>query len=175
LKKKSGQASSKKYIYHDNLQFLMKVVRKDDTVSSLEGSQPLIDSGDEKQEETVVEIQSQDEAILTCNPRKKRRLQQDIDTEMLKALRSINTKQDADEAFLMSLIPVVKSMPQDEKFDFRMSVMQLIKDFINRRKETAVFETRRSSASTSASPTTTPNPCLMDNNSVSQYLLLKVD
>ena len=56
LKKKSGQGTSKKYIYHDNLQFLMKIVQKDDTVSSMEHSQQLLDSEDEKQAETVVEI-----------------------------------------------------------------------------------------------------------------------
>jgi hypothetical protein len=59
MKKKSGQATSKKYIYHDNLQFLLKIVKKDDTVSSLEHSEQLLDSEDEKQEETVVDIQSQ--------------------------------------------------------------------------------------------------------------------
>ena len=58
LKKKSGQAISKKYIYHDNLQFLMEIVQKDELVSSMEDSQ-LLDSEDEKQAQTDVEIQSQ--------------------------------------------------------------------------------------------------------------------
>jgi len=57
-KKKSGQATSKKYIYHDNIKFLMKILQKDDTVSSMEYSQ-LIYGEDEKQAETDVEIQSQ--------------------------------------------------------------------------------------------------------------------
>jgi hypothetical protein len=42
----------------------MKIVQKDD-------SQPLLDSEVEKQEETDVEIQSQNTFKETCNPRKK--------------------------------------------------------------------------------------------------------
>ena len=57
LKKKSGQANSKQYIYHDNLQFLTKIVQEDGTVSSMEDSQQLLDSEDEKQAQTDVEIQ----------------------------------------------------------------------------------------------------------------------
>ena len=56
LKKKSGQATSKNYIYYDNLQFLMTIVQKYDTVSSMEYSLRLLDSEDEKQTETDVEI-----------------------------------------------------------------------------------------------------------------------
>ena len=59
LKKKSGQATSKKYIYHDNLQFLIKIVQKDDTVSSMEDSQQVLDNEDEKQADADVEVQSQ--------------------------------------------------------------------------------------------------------------------
>jgi len=59
LKKKSGQATSKNYIYYDYLQFLMTIVQKDVTVSSMEYSKQLLDSEDEKQAETDVEIQLQ--------------------------------------------------------------------------------------------------------------------
>ena len=82
MKKKSGQATSKKYIHHDNLQFLMKILQKDDTVSSMEYSQQLLDSEGEKQAETDVEIQSQNTSKETYNRRKKSRMQQDIDREI---------------------------------------------------------------------------------------------
>ena len=59
LKKNSGQATSKNYIYYDYLQFLMIIAQKDVTVSSMEYSQQLLDSEDEKQAETDVEIQLQ--------------------------------------------------------------------------------------------------------------------
>ena len=49
----------------------MKIVQKDDTVSSMEDSQ-FLDSEDEKQRH--VEIQSQNTSKETYNPRKKSRL-----------------------------------------------------------------------------------------------------
>lgn len=174
MKKKSGQATSKKYIYHDNLQFLLKIIKKDDTVSSMEHSEQLIDSDEEKQEETVVDIQSQNTPRQTCNQRKKPRLQEDVDREILQVLRSSNTAPDEDEAFFMSLIPSVRRMSEEEKLDFRMSVLQVLKDINSRRRETTVFETRRS-ASTSASPTTTPYPSVMADNNVSEYKILQAD
>ena len=58
----------------------MKIVQKDDTVSSMEDSQQLLNSQDEKQAVTDVEIQSQNRS-----KEKKSRLQQDIDREILKA------------------------------------------------------------------------------------------
>ena len=56
LKKKSGQATSKKYIYHDDLHFLMKTVQKRDSVSSMDDLQKLLDSEDERQAVTDVEM-----------------------------------------------------------------------------------------------------------------------
>jgi len=134
----------------------MKIVQKDDTVWSMEDSRQLLDSEDEKQAETDVEIQSQYTRKETYNPRKKSRLQRDIDGEILKALSSSNTPPDEDEAFFISVIPAVWRMSEEEKLDFHMSVLQLIKDINNRRKERPVFETTFSSASTSTSWTTTP-------------------
>jgi len=49
----------------------MKIVQKDNTVSSMEDSQQLLDSEDEKQAETDVEIHSQNTSKETNNPRKK--------------------------------------------------------------------------------------------------------
>jgi len=102
---------------------------------------------------------------------KKSRLQQDIDREILKALSSSNTAPDEDEAFFISIIPAVRRMSEEEKQDFRMSVLQLIKDIKNRRKERPVFETTFSSASTSTSLTTTllsSLSAIMDANQVNQ-------
>ena len=64
-------------------------------------------------------------------------------------MSSSNTAPDEDEAFFISVIPTVRRMSEDEKLDFRMTVLQLIKDINNRRKERPVFETTYSSASTS--------------------------
>jgi len=59
----------------------MNIPQKDDTVSSMEDSQ-LLDSEDEKQARTDVEIQSQNASKETYNPGKESRLKQDIDREI---------------------------------------------------------------------------------------------
>jgi len=133
----------------------MNIPQKDDTVSSMEDSQ-LLDSEDEKQARTDVEIQSQNASKETYNPGKESRLKQDIDREILKALSSSNTALDENEAFFISAIPAVRRMSKEEKLDFRMSVLQLINDNNNRRKERPIFETTFSSTSTSTTRTTTP-------------------
>jgi len=61
-------------------------------------------------------------------------LQQDIDREILKALSSSNIAPDEEEAFFISFIPTVRRMSEEEKLDFRMNVLQLIKDINKRRK-----------------------------------------
>ena len=98
-------------------------------------------------------------------------MQQDIDRGILKALSSSNTAPDEDEAFFISIIPAVRRRSEEENLDFRMSVLQLIKDINNRRKERPVCETTFSSAITSTSRTTTPLSSLsaiMDANQVNQ-------
>ena len=154
-------------MYHDNLQFLLKILQKDDTVSSMEYSQQLLDSEDEKQAETDVEIQSQNTSKETYNPPKKSQLQQVIDREILKALSSSNTAPDEDEAFFISVIPTVRRISEEKKLDFRKSALQLIKDINNRRKERPTFETMFSSASTSTTPLSSLS-AIMDTNQVNQ-------
>ena len=83
-------------------------------------------------------------------------MQEDIDRKILKSLSSSNTVPDEDEAFFISVIPALRRMSDEEKLDFPMSVLQLIKDINNRRKERSVLETTFSSAITSTSRTTTP-------------------
>jgi len=145
----------------------------------MEDSKQLPDTEDKKQSETYMEIQSQNTSKETYNPRKKSLLQQDIDREILIALNSSSTGPDEEEAFFISVIPAVRRMSEEEKLDFRMSVLQLIKDINNRRKERPVFETTFSSASTSTSRTKTPLSSLsaiMDANQVNQLpRLLQAD
>ena len=157
----------------------MTILQKDHTVSNMEYSQQLLHSKDEKQADTDEEIQLHNTSKETYNPRKKPRLQQDIDRELLKALSSSNTAPDEDGAFFISIIPTVRRMSEKEKLDFGMSVLQLTKDINNRRKERPVFETTFPSVSISTSRTATPLSSLsaiMDANQVSQLPhLLKAD
>ena len=136
LKKKSGQATSKKYLYHDNLQFLLKVVQKDDTDSSIQESQQIVDPEDG--EDMGIEEEAWDGATCSAteqqsrNPRKRRRLQDDVDREILQALSSSKATPDEDEAFFISITPHVQRMSADDKLDFRMGVMQLVNDITSR-------------------------------------------
>ena len=136
-------------------------------------SQQLLDSEEEKQAEINVVIQCKIrlKKHKIRNNKKKSQLWQDIDREILKALSSSNTAPHEDEAFFISVIPAVWRTSKEEKLDFRMSALQLIKDIKHRRKEKPVFETTFSHATTSKSRTTTPHSSLsaiMDTNQVSQ-------
>ena len=146
----------------------MRTVQKDDTLSSMEDSQQLLDGEDEKQVETVVEIHTQNMSKETYNLWKKLWLQQDIDREILKALSRSSAAPDEDEAFFISVIPAVWRMSEEKKLDFRMSVLQLIKYINNRRKQRLIFEATFSFGSTSTSWTTTPLFAIMDTNQVNQ-------
>lgn len=66
----------------------------------------------------------------TRNAPKRVRLQEDIDRELLRALQKPPNE---DEAFFISITPAVQKMTDEEKLEFRMSVLTLIKD-INKRK-----------------------------------------
>lgn len=55
--------------------------------------------------------------------------QEDIDRQILKAMQN---PPDEDEAFFISITPSVRKMSDEDKLDFRMNVLQLIKN-INRR------------------------------------------
>lgn len=106
----------------------MKVLHKED------GESYLHDTPDENQvgptEETDAERSNEE-----CNPRKKPRLQEDIDQEILKALRRTKTAPDEDEAFFISITPTVRKMSEEDKLEFRMGVLQLIKDINSRGKD----------------------------------------
>ena len=61
LRKKSGQAATKKYLYAD-LQFLLKVTEKDETESSILGEGKDESTETQIEEETVTAVQEMDEA-----------------------------------------------------------------------------------------------------------------
>lgn len=155
LKKKTGEARKKKYIYHDNLTFLLKVVQSDDTQSSLDDSQydeqsQITESQTEEEEEEAAadkttQVQSckiTAKAKDTYNPPKRARLQEEVDRRILTALEK---PPDEDEAFFVSITPTVRKMTDEEKLEFRMEVLQVIQR-IQKRKN---FQPRPFSASTS--------------------------
>ncbi|KAL4104697.1 hypothetical protein QTP88_019979 [Uroleucon formosanum] len=164
LKKKSGQYTSKKYLYHDHLTFLLKVVQSDDTESSIDDTQHdkyslLNEDHDIRESESNIEIQSQQNVSVVQNDKrnfpKKARLQErqeDIDRQILKALEN---PPDEDEAFFISITLSVRKMSDEDKLDFQMNVLQLIKD-INRRANNHPPSTITSRSTSSSS---TPYLC----------------
>lgn len=140
LKKRSGEARKKKYLYHDNLTFLLKVVQSDETQSSLDDSQNVQQShvNETELEEAVtddIQVQSHVRQVHsrdndTHKAPKRGRLQEEIDTRLLKALEK---PPDEDEAFFISITPMVRKFTDEEKLEFRMSVLQLIQN-INTKK-----------------------------------------
>lgn len=113
LKKKSGQAVQRKYVYHDQLQFLLKVLNKDETISSISDT----------------EVSSQLPLDYKKQPHRKRkgeRMADPIETEIIKKLKESSTPPDEDESFFNSIVPTIRKMSDDEKLEFRMGVLQLI-------------------------------------------------
>lgn len=135
LKKKSGQAMQRKYVYHDQLQFLFKVVNKDETISSISDTE----IGDVEQEfeipispentPTTSEGSSQLSLVSKKQSNRKRmaeRMADPIESEILKRLKESSVPVDEDESFFNSMVPTVRKMSDDEKLEFRMGVLQLI-------------------------------------------------
>lgn len=106
----------------------MKILHKED------GESYLHDTPDETQAEAPEETDA-GKGTGECSPRKKPRLQEDIDQEILKALRRTKTTPDEDEAFFISITPTVRKMSEEDKLEFRMGVLQLIKDINSRGKD----------------------------------------
>lgn len=159
LKTKSGQGAKRKYIYSDNLQFLLKTVTPDETDSSI----PIdfqVDSQDrpEIQQSSISDLEQPipSPSTSTSSQSMKRtgtKRLNTVDAEILKAIQATPAETesvDDDRAFLMSLLPTIKQLNDDEKFDFRIEVMQLLRRFKNRRLSSSLSTS--SIASTKNSP-----------------------
>lgn len=72
-------------------------------------------------------------ASLTQNPKKRLN---PVDVEILKAIQSHGPRQDEfkddDKAFLMSILPTIKRISEDDRLEFRIDVMQLLRKYTNR-------------------------------------------
>lgn len=133
LKNRSGQGYTKKYIYSDQLKFLLKIVQKDDTESSINESELFKKVDDiEKNIENDIEslsneiMQSPEHSKSTIKKNKRQLLDDALDREILKSLKATPTPPDEDESFFNSVLPSIKKMSEDEKFDFRIGVLNLI-------------------------------------------------
>jgi hypothetical protein len=156
LRKKSGQAATKKYLYADFLQFLLKVTEKDETESSIceEVRNESTETQEEEETETVVQkmgeasTSSRDAGTLQHRKRKTTKVSDEIDRKILKSLEKIEP--DEDEAFFISVLPSVRQFSADDKLDFRMIVLKAIKDIKTRsRYVSSPFSTQTPSPNSS--------------------------
>lgn len=133
LRKKSGDKRGKKYLYHDQLQFLTKIVTKDNTVSSID---------DDKETEEFDEVETDDANFnvtpksTPCRPKKQKTTMCETDMAILKALEATALPQptsiiDEDAGFFASITPAVKKFNDDQKLMFRMRVLALIQEIKN--------------------------------------------
>jgi hypothetical protein len=156
LRKKSGQAATKKYLYADFLQFLLKITEKDETESSIcgEGKNESTETREEGETETVVQqmgeasTSSRDAGTLQHRRRKATNVSDEIDRKILTSL--VKIEPDEDEAFFISVLPSVRQFSADDKLDFRMIVLKAIKDIKTRsRYVSSPFSTQTPSPNSS--------------------------
>jgi len=134
LRKKSGQAVTKKYLYADFFQLLLKITEKDETESRTCGDPKNESTETQEEEETETVVQQMDEAstlsrdvgTLQHRRRKKNKVIDEIDRKILKSLEKIEP--DEDETFFISVLPSVRRFSADDKLDFGMIVLKTIKD-----------------------------------------------
>lgn len=101
LKQKSGQGSKKKYIYYENLQFLMKIVEKDKTESSIRATEhDEIEGSSDNETDTQIQLQTREEQVNQPKKKAKTTKPDRLETDIIKAL---SEKPDEDESFFFLL------------------------------------------------------------------------
>lgn len=132
--------SSKKYLYHDNLQFLLKVLHKEDPDyhDALHSSYSEFGEDDSLPEVKKEPCDSSSFGMKVCIPflsRKRSKLQEDLDKELV-SFNKANL--DEDEAFFISVLPSVRRLSEDSRLEFRMGVLQLLKEMNARDRQSVL-------------------------------------
>nr|CAI5842948.1 unnamed protein product [Callosobruchus analis] len=135
-KSKSGDAAKtiKKYIYFENLKFLDKTMDLNITESSLTCDQDTCT--EDNIEESIIVSQSENDEEIDSTPktsqtftRKKRKKKESVDDKLLQFLKdSEDSDRDDHKAFLMSLLPTLRSFDESQTLMFRSEVLRIIMD-----------------------------------------------
>lgn len=135
LQTKEGQNNAKKYLQSDKLQFVLKVLEKYKTDSNLEETQ---------ETEAYVDHQLIGSSLMEENTSPKRLASRkrknnncdEVYAALLAAFVKIlkACKLDEDDAFFASVKSSVSSFTEDEKLNFRMELMSLIKNIKYKRR-----------------------------------------
>lgn len=115
---KSGQAAIKrrKYVYFEQLLFLLPCMENRETESNLEED---IDEEDDDQTPPT------STPIIQRKKRPTASRQTDLDEALLKALNETNADEDVN--FALSLVPSLRNLSADEKLDAKISILNIFK------------------------------------------------
>ncbi|KAF5270521.1 hypothetical protein FQR65_LT17839 [Abscondita terminalis] len=139
LKKlKSGDAAKtvKKYIYFENLKFLDKTMDLNITESSLTCDQDSNTGAEDNIENSIVLSHSENDEEIEKTPgasqtftRQKRKKKESVDDKLLQFLKnSEDSDRDDHKAFLMSLLPSLRTFDECQTLTFRSEVLKIIMD-----------------------------------------------
>ncbi|XP_074041481.1 uncharacterized protein [Leptinotarsa decemlineata] len=128
--KKSGAGASKikKYVYHDQLQFLKKIAHQHDTESSInvpEGNntasptEDIIDNPG-----TRIPAQPTKSQVT----RKRKRNEDEFEPKMMKILENPHDEEGTYFGFFRSMIPTLKTFTNDQFVEFQLGVLGVLKN-----------------------------------------------
>eukprot|EP00102_Acyrthosiphon_pisum_P027178 XP_016664388.1 PREDICTED: uncharacterized protein LOC107885292 [Acyrthosiphon pisum] len=137
----SGSAATKKKknVYFEMLGFLDTTIERRSTTSNVIDNKSIIENLQDVQhnidKETIEsdplenEVLPKSKTIIQPRKQKMTDFQKSV-VEVLSKRKINNDNEDFDEdkLFLLSLLPTLKKMPSDKKFDFKIQIMQMLKN-----------------------------------------------
>ncbi|XP_046673246.1 uncharacterized protein LOC124362627 [Homalodisca vitripennis] len=128
--KRSGAGASKikKYIYHDQLQFLKKIAHQHDTESSInvpEGNNSVSPTEDII-DNTGTRIPAQPNKPKVT--RKRKRNEDEFELKMMKILEQPYDEEETYFGFFRSMVPTLKTFTTDQFVEFQLGVLGVLKN-----------------------------------------------
>ncbi|CAH2060646.1 unnamed protein product, partial [Iphiclides podalirius] len=138
LKIKMGKPK-KKYLFHDHLKFLTKVTREEECPVEYNVDVPLSFFKMEREERVRSNGHSRKRARHTEDEEEGRTPARELDQNSDMDLTYVDETNDPrvmneDEAFFASLLPTVVKYNEDERLEFRMEVLGVMKSIKEKRK-----------------------------------------
>lgn len=128
--KKSGAGASKikKYIYHDQLQFLKKIAHHHDTESSInvpKGNNPVSRTEEIIDDPGTCIPAQQNKPKVT---RKRKRNEDEFELKMMKVLENPYNEEETYFGFFRSMVPTLKTFTSDQFVEFQLGVLGVLKN-----------------------------------------------
>lgn len=130
----------KKYLFHEQLKFLTKVTREEECPVEYNVDVPLSFFKLEKEERTRSSSHSKKRPRHTEDEEDERKsasrdLEQNSDLDLMYVDETNDPRvMNEDEAFFASLLPTVVKYNEDERLEFRMEVLGIMKNIKEKRK-----------------------------------------